>query len=185
MGVQVEDGGVGHCRGDGAAVGQGEHGSGETGSLQGVIATFEGGSEVFVGGVGIVVVDGVTDRFELGGSSLGSGSCSDRCRSGRSSISSKRSCSSSSGRRMSRRAASLASLAKNALASSLSEVHAGPRSSAWSFSCCRTGRAGCVLRAHRDLLLRAGSQSWPPGLSGARMARPPRKGRAHRVWFRR
>ena len=60
-----------------------------------------------------------------GTAAWGVGSESDRCRSGRSSISSKRSCSSSSGRRMSRRAASLASVARNALASSLSQGPCG------------------------------------------------------------
>ena len=47
--------------------------SGETGSLLWVIDVFEGGSEMFVDGVGIVVVDGVTEGFELGRQQLGEG----------------------------------------------------------------------------------------------------------------
>ena len=66
VGVQVEDGGVGHGGVDGAAVGKGEHGSGQTGSLLRVVDSFERRFEVLVDRLGVVVVDGVTESFELG-----------------------------------------------------------------------------------------------------------------------
>ena len=42
-----------------------EHGPGQAGSLQGFIDVFERGFEVFVDGVGIVVVDGGAQGLEL------------------------------------------------------------------------------------------------------------------------
>ena len=61
MRVQVQGGGVGHGGVEDAAVGERDNSTGETGSLLRVVDPFERGSEVLVGGVGIVVVDGVAD----------------------------------------------------------------------------------------------------------------------------